>query len=151
MFLVEEWLGIDKLARLPGFEDFDRDTLEAILEEADKFCSTELLPINQAGDEHGAVFADGKVKTPPGFKEAYDKFVGNGWTGIDADPEYGGQGLPKLLVFLVDEMMAATNLAFKLYAELTRGAYHLLVSHGKENIRAKFLPNMVEGKWSGTM
>ncbi len=151
MFLVEEWLGIDKLNRLPGFEDFDRDTLEAILEEAGKFCSTELLPTNQVGDEHGAVFVDGKVTTPPGFKEVYDVFVENGWTSIDADPEYGGQGLPKLLVFLVDEMLAATNLSFKLYVELTRGAYHLLASHASEEIRKRYLPRMAEGVWSGTM
>lgn len=151
MFLVEEWIGVDKLNRLPGYEDFDRDTLEAILEEAGKFCSTEILPTNQVGDEHGAVFADGNVTTPPGFKEAYSNFVENGWTGIDADPEYGGQGLPKLLVFLIDEMLGAANLSFKLYAELTRGAYHLLASHATEELRTKFLPKMVEGKWSGTM
>jgi alkylation response protein AidB-like acyl-CoA dehydrogenase len=151
MFLVEEWLGIDKLNRVPGYEDFDRDTLEAVLEEAGKFCSTELLPTNRDGDEHGAVLADGKVTTPPGFKEAYAKFVENGWSGIDADPDYGGQGLPKLLVFLIDEMLAATNLSFKLYAELTRGAYHLLASHAAEDMRAKYLPKMVEGTWSGTM
>lgn len=151
MFLVEEWLGIDKLNRLPGYEDFDRDTLETILEEAGKFCSTEILPTNRHGDEHGAVFADGKVSTPPGFREAYGKFVENGWSGIDADPDHGGQGLPKLLVFLIDEMLAATNLAFKLYAELTRGAYHLLASHASEELRTKFLPRMVEGVWTGTM
>ena len=129
MFLVEEWIGVEKLNRLAGYEDFDRDTLEAILEEAGKFCSTEVLPINRDGDEHGAVFEDGNVTTPPGFKEVYKKFIENGWTGIDADRVYGGQGLPKLLVFLIDEMLSATNLSFKLYAELTRGAYHLLVSH----------------------
>jgi butyryl-CoA dehydrogenase len=151
MFLIEEWLGTDKLTRLPGFEDFDRDTLEVILEEAGKFCGTELLPTNQAGDEHGAVFADGKVTTPPGFKEAYNTFIENGWAGIDADPDYGGQGLPKLVVFLVDEMLAASNLSFKLYAELTRGAYHLLATHGSEELRARFLPRMAEGVWSGTM
>lgn len=151
MFLVDEWIGVDKLNRLPGFEDFDRDTLEAILEEAGKFCVTEILPTNRDGDEHGAVLADGNVTTPPGFKEAYRNFVDNGWTGIDADPDYGGQGLPKLLVFLIDEMLAATNLAFKLYPELTRGAYHLLVSHATKEIRTKFLAKMVEGTWSGTM
>ena len=109
------------------------------------------MPINRDGDEHGAVFADGNVTTPPGFKEAYQKLVENGWTGIDADPDYGGQGLPKLVNFLIDEMLAATNLAFKLYAELSRGAYHLLASYASEEIRAKYLSKMVEGAWSGTM
>jgi butyryl-CoA dehydrogenase len=135
MFLVEEWIGIENLSSLPGFEEFDRDILEAILEEAGKFCSTELLPINRDGDEHGAVFKDGNVTTPPGFKEAYQKLIENGWTGIDADPDFGGQGLPKLVNFLIDEMLAATNLAFKLYAELSRGAYHLLASYASDEIR----------------
>jgi butyryl-CoA dehydrogenase len=151
MFLVDEWTGIENISSLPGFGEFDRDILEAILEEAGKFCSTEVLPINRDGDEHGAVFADGNVTTPPGFKEAYQKLIENGWTGIDADPEFGGQGLPKLVNFLIDEMLAATNLAFKLYSELSHGAYHLLASHASGEIRAKYLPRMVEGAWSGTM
>ncbi len=151
MFLVEEWLGIDKLNGLRGVEDFDRDTLEAILDEAGKFASSVLLPINRDGDEHGAVLADGKVTTPPGFKEAYRKLVDNGWAGIDADPEYGGQGLPKVAVFLIDEMFAATNLAFKLYTELSRSAGHLLASFLPQDMRATFLPKMAEGTWSGTM
>ena len=151
MFLVDEWIGIDKLSSLPGYEEFDKDILEAVLEEAGKFCSTEILPINRDGDEHGAVFVDGAVTTPPGFKEAYQKFIKNGWTSIDAEPEHGGQGLPKLVSYLIDEMLGATNLAFKLYAELSHGAYHLLAAYAPEEIRALYLPKMVEGVWSGTM
>ena len=151
MFLVDEWLGIDGLRSLPGYEDFDREILEAILEEAGKFCSTEILPLNRDGDEHGAVFADGAVTTPPGFKAAYQKFIENGWTSIDADPDHGGQGLPKLVSFLIDEMLGATNLAFKLYSELSHGAYHLLAACASDDIRAKYLPNMAQGVWSGTM
>ncbi len=151
MFLVDEWLGIDKLSSLPGFEEFDKDILQAVLEEAGKFCSTEILPINRDGDEHGAVFADGAVTTPPGFKDAYQKFIENGWTSIDAEPAHGGQGLPKLVSFLIDEMLGATNLSFKLYPELSHGAYHLLAAHASAEIRALYLPKMVEGVWSGTM
>lgn len=151
LFLVDEWMGIGKLSALPGYEEFDRDILEAVLEEAGKFSSAELLPINREGDEHGAVFSDGNVTTPPGFKEAYQKLIENGWTGIDADPDFGGQGLPKLVNFLIDEMLAATNLAFKLYSELSHGAYHLLAAYGSDEIRAKYLAKMVEGTWSGTM
>jgi len=151
MFLVEEWIGIENLSALPGFEDFDKDILEAVLEEAGKFCSTEVLPINRDGDEHGAVFVDGAVTTPPGFKAAYRKFIENGWTSIDAEPAHGGQGLPKLVSYLIDEMLGATNLAFKLYAELSHGVYHLLAAHASEEIRAVYLPKLVEGVWSGTM
>ena len=151
LFLVDEWIGIDKLSSLPGYEEFDKDILEAVLEEAGKFCSLEILPLNREGDEQGAVFSDGSVTAPPGFKDAYQKFIENGWTSIDADPDHGGQGLPKLVSFLIDEMLGATNLAFKLYSELSHGAYHLLAAYASEEIRAKYLPKMVEGVWSGTM
>jgi alkylation response protein AidB-like acyl-CoA dehydrogenase len=151
VFLVDEWLGMDKISAVPGHEDVDRDTFQFILEEAGKFCTNELLPINREGDEHGAIFEDGTVRAPPGFKAAYDKLVEGGWTGIDADPEFGGQGLPKLIQYLIDEMQAATNLSFKLYAELSHGAYHLLANSASEELRNRYVPNMVEGTWGGTM
>jgi len=151
LFLIDEWIGIDKLSSLPGYEEFDKDILEAVLEEAGKFCSSEILPLNREGDEQGAVFSDGSVTTPPGFKDAYQKFIENGWTSIDADPDHGGHGLPKLVSFLIDEMLGATNLAFKLYSELSHGAYHLLAAYASEEICARYLPKMVEGVWSGTM
>ncbi len=151
LFLVNEWIGLDRLSSLPGFEEVDADLLEAILEEAEKFCTTELLSINSAGDEHAATYTDGKVKTPPGFKQAYTQFIANGWTGIDSNPDHGGQGLPKLLQCLIDEMLSATNLSFKLYSELSHGAYHLLDDAASDDIRERYLPKMVEGIWSGTM
>ncbi len=122
LFLLTEWLGLDRVTSLPGYEDVDADLIEAILEEAGKFCSTELLTINRDGDEHGAAFDGGDVTAPPGFKEAYAKYIENGWTGIDANPDHGGQGLPKVLQSFIDEMLGATNLSFKLYSELSRGA-----------------------------
>ena len=151
LFLVTEWLGIERITSLPGYEEVDADLLGAVLEEAGKFCATELLPINREGDEIGAIHENGEVRTPPGFKEAYTKFIENGWMGIDADPEHGGQGLPKLLQIMIDEMLTATNLSFKLYPELSRGAYHLLASAASEEIRERYLPKLVEGVWSGTM
>lgn len=151
MFLVNEWMGLDSLTSLPGNEEVDADLIEAILEEAGKFASTELLAINREGDEYGARFKDGNVETPPGFKEAYTQFIENGWTGIDAKPEHGGQGLPKLLQNLIDEIIGATNVSFKLYTELSRGAYHLLDHAASDEICEKYLPKMVEGVWSGTM
>jgi butyryl-CoA dehydrogenase len=151
MFLIADWIGMEKLNALPDFADLEREDIEFILEEAGRFASTELLPINRQGDEVGARFEDGKVTTPPGFKEAYDQFTENGWTGIDAEPEHGGQGLPKLLQFQIDEMLAACNTSFKLYCELTHGAYHLLAASAPPEIQETYLPNMVAGRWSGTM
>jgi alkylation response protein AidB-like acyl-CoA dehydrogenase len=151
MFLIDEWIGIENIASLPGYEHVDSELLEFILEEAGKFCSNELLPINREGDEVGSVFKDGKVYAPPGFKEAYQQFRENGWMGIDADPNHGGQGLPRLIQFQVDEMLSACNPSFKLYTELTHGAYHLMCHAAPAWIRETFLPKMVEGEWSGTM
>jgi butyryl-CoA dehydrogenase len=151
VFLIDEWIGLDRITSLPGYEDLDRDTLESILEEAGRFCSSELLTINQQGDEHGATCIDGVVKTPPGFREAYRKFAENGWNGVDADPEHGGMGLPKLVHFQVDEMASSCNLSFNLYPGLSHGAYHLLESSASQEICDLYLPKMVEGAWSGTM
>jgi butyryl-CoA dehydrogenase len=151
VFLIDEWIGLENISSLPDYEHLDRDTLEFILQEAGKFCSAELLVINRQGDEHGATFEDGVVKTPPGFKEAYQRYIENGWTGIDADPEHGGQGLPRIVQFQVDEMLGACNLAFKLYSELSHGAYHLMLASASQKIRDLYLPKMVEGTWSGTM
>ena len=151
LFLVNEWLGLERWTSLPGYEEADADIWEAVLEEAGKFASTEVLPINQAGDEHGAVHENGEVRTPPGFKEAYTQFIENGWTSIDANPDHGGQGLPKTLQYMIDEMLGATNLAFKLYSELSHAAYHLLDTTAPDEIRDRYLPNMVAGTWSGTM
>ena len=151
LFLVNEWLGNERWSSLPGYEEVDADLWEAILEEAGKFVSTEVLPINQAGDEHGAIHENGEVRTPPGFKEAYTQLIDNGWTGIDSNPDHGGQGLPKTLQYMIDEMLGATNLSFKLYSELSHAAYHLLDSTAPDSIRDLYLPNMVAGTWSGTM
>lgn len=151
MFLVNEWLGLENITSLPGYEDLDQESFAFILEEAGRFCSNELLPLNRDGDEHGATFAEGKVCTPPGFRDAYRKYIEAGWTGLDADPDFGGQGLPKLMQYLCDEMLGATNLAFKLYSELSHGAYYLLASYAPEEIRERFVPKMVAGTWSGTM
>jgi alkylation response protein AidB-like acyl-CoA dehydrogenase len=151
MFLINHWIGIGHINSLAGFEHIDSETFEFILEEAGKFCSSELLPINRQGDEIGARFENGEVITPPGFKQAYQQFSENGWIGMDADPEHGGQGLPRLIKFQIDEMLCACNLGFKLYTELTQGAYHLMNHAAPDHLKAICLPHMVDGTWSGTM
>ncbi|MFT5139903.1 MAG: alkylation response protein AidB-like acyl-CoA dehydrogenase [Lysobacterales bacterium] len=151
MFLINNWIGISHINSLPGFEHIDSETFEFILEEAGKFCSNELLPINRQGDEIGAKFENGAVTTPPGFKNAYRQFSENGWIGMDADPEHGGQGLPRMIKFLIDEMLCACNLGFKLYTELTQGAYHLMNHAAPDHLKSICLPHMVDGSWSGTM
>jgi len=151
MFLVEEWIGMDRISAIPGFGEVDADLFRFVLDEAGKFASLELLPINRQGDEVGAVLADGEVVTPPGFRDAYRKFFENGWGGLDADPEHGGQGLPRLLQLLVDEIIGSCCMGFKLYTELNRGVYHLMKEKAPAEIRELCLPKLVAGTWSGTM
>ena len=123
--MLKDWIGIKNINQLDGHEDIEIEDISFILSEAGKFCASELLPINSVGDKVGARLIDGKVVTPPGFKEAYKLYIEAGWTGIDANTEHGGSGLPKLVQFYFDEMLSACNLSFKLYSELSHGAYQL--------------------------
>ena len=150
-FVYNELFDPTELQNLPGFEEVTPDLVEAILEEAGKFCENVLLPINRSGDEIGVRFDNGQVITPPGLKEAYQAYSENGWGALTADPEYGGQGLPKTLGIMIEEMICGANVSFGLYPGLTVGAYNALVSHGADELKQKFLPNMVAGIWSGTM
>ncbi len=151
-FLLNEVLDYeDQIATLPGYEEATAEMLEAILEEGAKFCESELLPINLSGDKEGCVFENGVVRTPKGFKEAYRAFSEGGWTGLSCDPEYGGQGLPKTLQFIMDELVCSTNLSFGMYPGLSHGAYNALVLHGDEAQKRRYLPNLTDGTWSGTM
>ena len=121
------------------------------MSEAGKFCNSKLLPLNSIGDEIGVTLKDGKVVTPPGFKDAYKLYIESGWTGIDANVEHGGSGLPKLVQFYFDEMLSACNLAFKLYSELSHGAYQLLLNSATKEVKDLYLPKLASGTWSGTM
>ncbi len=141
----------DSLRTLPGFEELDRETLGAILEEAGRFFSERLLPLNREGDEQGCEWSEGRVTTPEGFKEAYRDFIEAGWNSIAFDPEYGGQGLPKSLNVLVDEMICACNLSFSLYPGLTHGAWTALEQDADPVLKARYFPKMAEGIWSGSM
>jgi len=149
-FLLHDVLKISE-SDIPGYDELDRDFTAAILGEAGKIAEQVLAPLNPVGDEEGCVLANGVVRTPKGFKEAYDQMRDGGWMGLDADPEYGGQGMPYLMGSATGEMFVSSNMAFNMYQGLTHGAYSTIRAHGTDQQKATFLPNMIEGKWSGTM
>lgn len=140
-----------KNSSIPGYADLDADFLSAILEEAGKITSQVLAPLNAVGDQEGCHFENGVIRTPAGFKDAFEHVKEGGWTGIDCDPEFGGQGLPYLVGTAVGEMFASSNMAFGMYQGLTHGAYSAIHAHGTEAQKQTYLPNMVSCNWTGTM
>jgi butyryl-CoA dehydrogenase len=150
-FINQELLDPARMQALPGYEEFDNDLINAVLEEAGKFCAEVLFPLNRSGDEEGCRFEDGEVRTPTGFKEAYRQYIEAGWAGIACDTEYGGQGLPNSVTFLVEEMSTASNLAFAMYPGLAHGAYDAIEAHGTDELKRTYLPKLAEGSWAGTM
>ena len=150
-FVLNELAGLDELAKLPGCEEATPDVVDAILEEAAKFAEEVLSPLNASGDKEGARFVDGKVTTPKGFKEAYKLFAESGWTALGCEPEWGGQGLPRLVATPVAEMWKSANHAFSLCPLLTGGAIDALVLSGSDELKKTFLEKMVTGEWTGTM
>ena len=150
-FVMQELAGLDQVVALPGCEEASLDVIDAILDEAAKFAGAVLSPLNRVGDREGAKWKDTVVTTSPGFKEAYRQFVDNGWNGLGCDPEFGGQGLPKLLSTAVSEMWKAANHAFSLCPMLTQGAIEALMIAGTDAQKAAYLPNLVSGEWTGTM
>ncbi len=151
-FVLNELAGLNQVAQLPGFEDATPDTVAAILEEAAKFATNVLDPLNWPGDREGSTWSEGgHVKTPAGFKEAYAQYCANGWNGLTKNPEYGGQGLPQLVATAVEEMWHASNLAFDLCPLLTQGAIEAIELRGSKELKETYLPRMVAGTWTGTM
>jgi alkylation response protein AidB-like acyl-CoA dehydrogenase len=148
---MQELAGLDQIVSLPGCEEASADVVDAILDEAAKFAGEVISPLNRVGDTDGAKWKDTVVTTSPGFKEAYRQFVDNGWNGLGCDPEYGGQGLPRLLSTAVSEMWKAANHAFSLCPMLTQGAIEALMIAGTDEQKAAYLPNLVSGEWTGTM
>jgi alkylation response protein AidB-like acyl-CoA dehydrogenase len=152
LFLLNDVFHIERHGNLPGFSDASPDMLEAILSEAAKLSENVLTPLNRVGDKEGCTrAADGSVKTPAGFKEAYRQIIEGGWIGISAPTEYGGQGLPATLTAIVNEYLCSANMAFAMYPGLTQGAIAALLAHGSGPIKQKYLPKMIEGTWTGTM
>jgi len=150
-FVLRELAPIDQLAGLPGYEEAGLDLAMAILEEAGKFATGVLSPLNVVGDREGARWSDGEVRTASGWRQAYSQFVEGGWNSLAGDPEHGGQGLPRLVSALVDEMWNSANVSFSLCPMLTRGAIEALELRGTESQKRMFLPKMVSGEWTGTM
>ncbi len=151
LFVLKELAGIEEIERFEGFEDYGIDTAAAVLEESGKFCAEVVAPLNWEGDRSPSTFDKGEVAVTPGFKEAYTQFVDGGWQGVLHPVEYGGQGLPKIISTPCTEMLNAANLSFALCPLLTDGAIEALLTAGSPELKAKFLPNMVSGKWTGTM
>lgn len=153
-FVLNELIQVQNvIPNLPGYEEATADVFSSYLEAGAKFCENELAPLNRAADEEGCHYdaTTRSVTTPAGFKKAYDQFCELGFTGLDCDPEYGGQGMPKTLGFPIMEMQCSANVAWSMYPGLSHGAYSAIHAHGTDEQKAYYLPKIVSGEWSGTM
>src|SRR6185295_17598063 len=150
-FVLTELAGLAAVATLPGYQDATPDTADAILEEAAKFASEVLDPLNYSGDQEGSQWKDGAVTTPKGFKEAYKLYCEGGWSALSLDPKWGGQGLPKVLSTPVTEMITSANMSFSLCPMLTQGAIEAMLLTGTKELKKVYLPKMFDGSWTGTM
>ncbi|MBL8444633.1 MAG: acyl-CoA dehydrogenase C-terminal domain-containing protein [Zoogloeaceae bacterium] len=151
LFAMNELAGLAEISALPGNEEVSADLVETILDEAGKFATEVLAPINASGDKEGNAWADGVVSTAKGFKEAYASFCDTGWNGMPASVEFGGQGLPVTVSTAVLEMWKSANMSFSLCQMLTLGAVEAIAHHATDELKQIYLPNMVAGTWTGTM
>ena len=151
MFLFDKLRNNKDYNDLQKYKEVNSELVKDILEEAAKINQNLILPLAKSGDENPTVLENGVVRTPPGYKEAYTKYIEDGWTSLSCDPKYGGQGMPKTVSAFFDEMLSSASLSFKLYSELSIGAINCISQHATDKIKEKYLPKMVEGKWSGTM
>jgi acyl-CoA dehydrogenase len=152
VFLLSDVFNYANYANAPGFSEAPIDIVEAVLSEGAKFVEEVVQPLNRVGDIEGCKrHDDGSVTTPKGFKEAYKALVDGGWVGLAGDPAYGGQGLPVFLAVLFSEYGYGANIAFSMYPGLTNGAVAALTVHGSDELKARYLPKMTTGEWTGTM
>ncbi|MDR5732534.1 acyl-CoA dehydrogenase [Caballeronia sp. LZ025] len=151
LFVMKELADLDSIAALPGFEDGNFDTAQAVLDEAARFCGEVIAPLNVAGDRDPSAWSEGEVRTTPGFKDAFRQFGQGGWQGVMHPSEFGGQNLPKLIATACMEMLNSANLSFALCPLLTDGAIEALLTAGTDEQKARYLPKFIAGEWTGTM
>ncbi len=150
-FVLNHVAGLPGIAALPGYEEATGDLVDAVLDEAGRLAGEVVGPLNRRGDEEGAILENGVVRTPAGFRDAYWKFVEGGWNSVPFEPEIGGQGLPWAVNTAVSEMWGAANTSWSLCPMLTVGAIEAIGAHGTEDQKARYLPKLVTGEWTGTM
>ena len=151
MFLFDKLRNNKSYNEIEKYKEVNSELVKDILVEAAKINENLILPLAKSGDENPTILENGVVRTPPGYKEAYKKYIDDGWTSLSCDPKYGGQGMPKTVSGFFDEMLSSASLSFKLYSELSIGAYNCIKHHATDELKDKYLPKIVEGKWSGTM
>ena len=150
-FVMAHLAGLDKVAALPGMEDFGADTAQAVLQESARFCQDVIAPLNWEGDKAPSSWKDGVVTTTPGFRQAFRQFAEGGWQGVIHPADFGGQGMPKLIATACTEMLHASSLSFALCPMLTDGAIEALLTAGSDELKATYLEKLVSGQWTGTM
>ena len=151
MFLFDNLKDNKNYNEIDKFKEISSDLVKDVLDQAAKINQEIVHPLAKIGDDSPCVYENGIVRSPPGYKEGYKKFITDGWTSLSCDPKYGGQGMPKTVSTFFEEMLSSASLSFKLYSELSIGAYNCILHHADDKIKDKFLPKIVEGKWSGTM
>ncbi|MBV7378780.1 acyl-CoA dehydrogenase C-terminal domain-containing protein [Maritimibacter dapengensis] len=149
-FLLHDLFKVDA-SDIPGYDELDPSFTSAILEEAGKIASEVIAPLNAVGDKEGCTLENGVVRTPTGFKDAFEQLKEGGWPGLDCDPEYGGQGMPTIMGSATGEIFSSAGMAFMMYQGLTHGAYSAIHAHGTDEQKQTYLPNMVTCDWTGTM
>ncbi|MBL8639359.1 MAG: acyl-CoA dehydrogenase C-terminal domain-containing protein [Alphaproteobacteria bacterium] len=150
-FILQEVLDLQDLCKLPYFQEFEPSLVQNFISEAAAYCEEFLLPLNQISDSQGCHLDQNQVKTPDGFREAYQKFIELGWPAAGTDPAYGGMKTPYVVLLMMAEFLSSTNLAFGMYPGLSKAAYKALTLHGSEELKATYLPKIISGEWTGTM